>query len=65
MRRIFMLMSLLISSLLLGACATQLPTADEIVTKMETARANTQDLHATVAITFTSPDQTGSMLIEG
>jgi outer membrane lipoprotein-sorting protein len=65
MRRTFVFVTLIISSLLLGACAAQLPTADEIVAKMETARANTQDVHATVAIAFTSPDKTGTMVIEG
>jgi len=65
MRRTLVLITLIIGSLLLGACAQQLPTADEIVTKMEQARASTNDIHATVAIDFTSPDQTGSMVIEG
>ncbi|MBX0327416.1 DUF4367 domain-containing protein [Oscillochloris sp. ZM17-4] len=65
MRRTFVFITLIISSLLLGACATQLPTADEIVAKMEAARASTNDIHATVAIDFSSPDQTGSMVIEG
>jgi len=65
MRRTLIFISLLIGSLLLGACAERLPTADEIVTKMEAARANTNDVHATVAIDFTSPDQSGSMVIEG
>jgi outer membrane lipoprotein-sorting protein len=65
MRRTFVFITLLISSLLLGACAAKLPTADEIVAKMEAARASTQDVHATVAIDFKAPDQTGSMVIEG
>jgi outer membrane lipoprotein-sorting protein len=64
MRRTIVLIALLVSSLLLGACAERLPTADEIVAKMEAARASTQDVHATVAIDFTSPDQSGSMVIE-
>ncbi|MEI7645010.1 MAG: DUF4367 domain-containing protein [Chloroflexales bacterium] len=65
MRRTFGLISLIISSLLLGACAAKLPAADEIVAKMEAARASTQDVHATVGIAFTSPDTTGTMVIEG
>ncbi len=65
MRRWFMLISLLISALLLGACSTQLPTAEEIVAKMEAARDSTNDLHATVAISFTSPEQSGNLVIEG
>ncbi|NNJ12819.1 DUF4367 domain-containing protein [Chloroflexales bacterium ZM16-3] len=65
MRRTLVFITLIISSLLLGACAAKLPTADEIVAKMEAARASTNDVHATVAINFTSPDQTGSMVIEG
>ncbi len=54
----------LIGALLLAACGTQPITADEIITRMEAARDTTQDLHATVAIDFTTPDQSGSMLIE-
>lgn len=65
MRRTFVLVTLLIGSLLLGACANTLPSADEIVAKMEAARASTNDVHATVAIDFSSPDQSGSMVIEG
>lgn len=65
MRRTLILISLLIGSLLLGACASSLPTADEIVAKMEQARASTNDIHATVAIDFSSPDQSGNMVIEG
>jgi outer membrane lipoprotein-sorting protein len=64
MRRTIVLIALLISALLLGACAERLPTADEIVDEMEAARASTKDIHATVAIDFTSPDQSGSMVIE-
>jgi len=58
-------MPLIIGSLLLGACAAKLPTAEEIVARMEQARASTSDIHATVAIDFKSPDQSGSMVIEG
>ncbi|MEI7769742.1 MAG: DUF4367 domain-containing protein [Chloroflexales bacterium] len=65
MRRTFVFITLIISSLLLGACAAKLPTADEIVARMEAARASTQDIHATVAVNFTSPDKTGSIVIEG
>jgi len=65
MRRTFLALVLMLGLLSLGACAGQLPTADEIVTKMEAARANTNDVHATVAVNFTSPDQKGSVVVEG
>lgn len=65
MRRTAILVLMLLGAVLLGACAQRLPTAEEIVEKMEAARAATQDAHATVAITFTSPEQTGSLVVEG
>ncbi|NTV65214.1 MAG: DUF4367 domain-containing protein [Oscillochloris sp.] len=65
MRQRFATVILLIGSLLLGACTQQLPTADEIVTKMEAARASTNDMHATIAINFTAPEESGSIVIEG
>lgn len=51
--------------LLLAACGAQPITADEIVERMEQARDTTRDLHATVAVSFTSPEAEGSMLLEG
>jgi outer membrane lipoprotein-sorting protein len=65
MRRISLIALLLVGSLLLGACAERLPTAAEITQKMEAARASTDDVHATVAIGFTSPDQSGTLVVEG
>lgn len=65
MRRTFLLVAALIGSLLLGACAERLPTADEIVERMEAARAATDDIHATVAIDFSSAEQSGRLVVEG
>ncbi|WP_129671670.1 DUF4367 domain-containing protein [Candidatus Chloroploca sp. Khr17] len=65
MRRISLLLVLLISVLSLAACTEALPTAEEIVERMETARAGMNDAHATVAIDFTSPDQSGRIVMEG
>jgi outer membrane lipoprotein-sorting protein len=60
-----MLLLALLSAVLLAACGTTLPTAEEIVERMEAARAATNDAHAVVAIDFSSPEQAGSMVIEG
>lgn len=65
MRYISMLLLALLSAVLLAACGTTLPTAEEIVERMEAARAATNDAHAVVAIDFSSPEQAGSMVIEG
>lgn len=65
MRRNAIFVLMLLGTLLLGACAERLPTADEIVERMEAARAATEDAHATVAIDFTSPEQSGRLVIEG
>lgn len=63
--RLFSLVMLLVSALLLSACGTQDITADEIVERMEEARDSLQDIHATVAIDFVTDERNGSMLIEG
>lgn len=63
--RLFSLVMLLVSALVLSACGTQDITADEIVERMEDARDSLQDIHATVAIDFVTDERNGSMLIEG
>jgi outer membrane lipoprotein-sorting protein len=65
MRNRFLFILMLLGSLVLAACGTQPITAEEIVTRMEATRDSTNDLHATVAITFTTPEESGSMLLEG
>ena len=65
MRRLTLLLLALISTLALAACGPTLPTAEEIVSKMEQARAATQSAHATVAIDFTSPERTSHIVVEG
>lgn len=65
MRRNLAFLVMLIGALLLAACAEPLPTAEEIVARMEATRDSTQDAHATVAIDFTAPEQTGRLVVEG
>jgi outer membrane lipoprotein-sorting protein len=55
----------LMGVLALAACSAALPTADEIVAKMQAARAATTSAHATVALDFTSPDRSGQFVVEG
>ncbi len=64
--RITTLVLLLISVLVVSACG-QAPTtisAEEIMQRMEAARDAMQDIRATVAFDFTSPEKSGSMLME-
>ncbi len=64
--RITTLVLLLISALVVSACG-QAPTtisAEEIMQRMEAARDAMQDIRATVAFDFTSPEKSGSMLME-
>lgn len=63
--RLLSLVLLLISALALAACGAEQITAEEIVARMETARDTTQDLHATVALDFTTDEKSGNMLVEG
>lgn len=65
MRRYTLLLVMLIGALLLAACGQSLPTAEEIVERMEAARAATNDAHAVVAVDFTSPEQSGRIVVEG
>ena len=65
MRRSTLFIVALLGALLVAACGNTLPTADEIVDRMEAARAATNDAHAVVAINFSSPDQTGTIVVEG
>lgn len=65
MRRYTLVLLALLSALALAACGATMPTAEEIVDRMEAARAATTSAHATVAIDFTSPDQSGRIVVEG
>lgn len=65
MRRYALLLLTTIGALMLAACGPNLPSAEEIVQRMEAARAATDDAHAVVAIDFTSPEQSGRIVVEG
>lgn len=65
MRRYTLLIFALVGALALAACGSTLPTAEEIVAEMEAAREATTSAHATVAFDFTSPDQSGRIVVEG
>lgn len=65
MRRLTLLVVSLLGALLLAACAQPLPTAEEIVERMEAARDATNDAHAVVAVDFSSPEQSGTIVVEG
>lgn len=60
----FLLTLTLIGSLLLAACGQQLPTAEEIVERMEAANAAMQDVHAVVTATFTGTEESGTLRAE-
>jgi outer membrane lipoprotein-sorting protein/predicted Fe-Mo cluster-binding NifX family protein len=65
MRRTTLVLMSMLGALLLAACGQTLPTTEEIVARMEAARAATNDAHAVVAIDFTSPERTGQIVVEG
>lgn len=50
---------------LLAACAQEQMTAEEIVARVEQARDAMQDVHATVALDFTTSEKDGTILVEG
>ncbi|NJM08056.1 DUF2092 domain-containing protein [Candidatus Gracilibacteria bacterium] len=64
MKRISLILLAVFSALTLAACGQALPTAEEIVDRMEAARDAMQDVNATVALDFTSPDDSGSIVGE-
>jgi outer membrane lipoprotein-sorting protein len=64
MRHKILLTLALIGTLLLAACGQQLPTAEEIVERMEAANAAMQDVHAVVAVTFNGTEQSGNLRAE-
>lgn len=56
---------LLFLPLIISACGERQLTADEIVQRMEAARAATNDAHATVAFTMSGDERNTSMVVEG
>lgn len=64
MQRSLLLLIALLGALLLAACGQRLPTAEEIVERMEAAREATNDAHATVAFDLATPDRSGRMVAE-
>ncbi len=64
MRRYTLLLLTLIGALALAACGATVPTAEEIVERMEAARAATTSAHATVSLDFSSPEQSGRIVVE-
>lgn len=65
MRRYTLLLLTLIGALALAACGATVPTAEEIVERMEAARAATTSAHATVAIDFSTAERSGRIVVEG
>lgn len=63
--RFMSLLFLLIGALTLAGCGAQDITAEEIVERMEEARASMQDIHATVAVDFITDERMGTMRVEG
>ncbi len=63
--RLISLISLLIGSLVLAACGQQQISAEEIVARMEATRDTMQDVHATVALNFTTNERSGNLVVEG
>lgn len=57
-------MMLAITSLLLAACGTQL-TAEQIMDRMEQARANLQTAHVVADVAMTSPNENATVQVEG
>ncbi len=65
MRRISLLLLMIVMLWTLAACGQSLPSAEEIVSRMEAARAATVDAHATVAFDFSAPERSGRIVVEG
>ena len=65
MRRYTLLLLALIAALALAACGATVPTAEEIVERMEAAREATTSAHAVVAVDFSSAERSGRIVVEG
>ena len=55
---------MLVMSMILAACGQDQITAENIVEKMREAQANTNDMHAVVALEFSSREESGSITAE-
>lgn len=65
MRRLSLFLLTVLAALTLAACTQSLPTAEEIVSRMETARAETTSAEATVTLNFTAQERSGSLTVLG
>ncbi|RRR65985.1 MAG: DUF4367 domain-containing protein [Candidatus Viridilinea halotolerans] len=65
MRRITALLLMVLATLSLAACTQSVPTAEEIVSRMEAARATTTSVAGTVDVRFQSPEQNGTLTLQG
>lgn len=65
MRRIALLLVLTLVALGLAACTERTPTAEELVSRMEAARATTTSVEATVDFNFQSPEGDGAFTVQG
>ena len=63
MQRILTFLTLILAgTLVLAACGQQPITAEEIVARMEAARAEMQDVHATVTMSFVTNERNGRIV---
>jgi outer membrane lipoprotein-sorting protein len=65
MRRLSLFLLTILGVLALAACAQSLPTAEEIVSRMEAARAATTSAEATVTLNFSTQERNGSLTVLG
>lgn len=61
MRRLRLFLLSLIGMLALAACTQPLPSAEELAQRMEAARAAMTSAEATLSISFTTPEQSGTL----
>lgn len=64
MSKRWMLSLMLMMSMVLAACGREEVTAENIISKIQTAQASTNDLHAVMRLDFTSPQDTGFVVAE-
>ncbi|WP_165774804.1 DUF4367 domain-containing protein [Candidatus Viridilinea mediisalina] len=65
MRRIALLLVLALVALGLAACTERMPTAEELVSRMEDARATTTSAEATIDVHVESPEGDGALTVQG
>jgi outer membrane lipoprotein-sorting protein len=65
MQRILTFLTLILAgTLVLAACGQEQITAEEIVARMEAARDEMQDVHATVTMSFVTNERNGRLVVE-